>query len=254
MIPYSKFFLTLWFFVFVLFFSELYASATQIIIRTSAENAEIYIDNRYLGQSPLSVAGLPQKESYVLRVEKWGYETLQKSISINEESREMYIELEKIKYRKAYPNSVSFSYRGEPLLFGLEYTRYIDIPFGSVGISGGYGNWVLGNTFYSTSRLILGNHYRFSPYIGMGLSLYLYIVKTNTINTIVEDTTVGLVAFYFPVGILYSITEKIFISSEFSYWVVAGGYVKEEGGKPDTQMFETSKYTFWGGIKLGVHF
>ena len=223
----------------------------QIIIKTTPDDANIYINNHYIGKSPLIIKGIQKNRTYDLKVEKWGYKNIEKQLHITHDSQKILLNLEKKAIRRERPNAIFFNILGESLFLGLEYVRFLNIPFGSVGISGGLGTWILGSAVHSTGRLIFGNYNRFSPFVGAGFSVYFYSVGSR-INF--EETSFGLVALYFPMGVLCSINKRLVISFECSYWVVAGGYVKKIDDQPDIGLTDKAKSTLWGGMKFGFLF
>ncbi len=231
--------------------NQAHTSSCEITIKTSPENASIYLNNHYIGKSPLIIEGLQKNGDYELKVEKWGFENIEKQLHIIQDSQEISLNLEKKAIRRERANAVFLNLFGESLFLGLEYMRFLDVPFGSVGISGGVGTWILGSAVHSTGRLILGNYNRFSPFVGAGFSVYFYSVGAKIDF---KETSFGLIALYFPMGVLCSINKRLVISFECSYWVVAGGYVNKVDDQPDIGLTDSAKSTLWGGMKFGFLF
>lgn len=215
----------------------------EVIIRTFPDKAYIYIDNKYIGKSPLSLKGIEKYKIYKLKIEKWGYKDIEKQIKLSD-YRKLEVNLQRESIRKRYPNAIFLNFLGEPLFLGLEYVRFVEVLFGYIGISGGAGSWLLGSSFHCTARLIVGKYNRIALYIGSGFIAYVY-----------KELNAFVISYYLPAGMMISVTERILLSFEYGFWVVSSGYVtKDESGKPVTTIVKIGTSTYWGGIKIGFLF
>jgi hypothetical protein len=99
----------------------------SLIVNSSPAGADVYIDNNYVGQSPIRTS--VDQGTHTLRVEKQGYQTHEETIGINSDTSRSIVLQEQVQIYRVEINSnvyganvyVDGTYRGRtPLIMNLE--------------------------------------------------------------------------------------------------------------------------------------